>query len=54
MYWSTRSSESLSCIGPIPTLMEWDNNIPDVATLIAESARTRTAEAEVLSEREIP
>ena len=39
-------------IGPVPTLMEWDNDIPDVGTLIAEADRTRAAEAEALEERE--
>jgi uncharacterized protein (UPF0276 family) len=35
-------------VGAIPTLMEWDNNIPAVEVLIAETQKTRTAEAEAL------
>jgi len=38
-------------IGAIPTLMEWDNNIPPVEDLIAEAAKTRAAEAEVLAQQ---
>jgi uncharacterized protein (UPF0276 family) len=28
--------------GPIPTLIEWDNDIPSFTTLAAEAARART------------
>jgi len=34
--------------GPIPTLVEWDDHIPPIADVIAESARARAIEAEVL------
>jgi uncharacterized protein (UPF0276 family) len=27
--------------GPLPTLVEWDNNIPSLATLVAESQRAQ-------------
>jgi uncharacterized protein (UPF0276 family) len=34
--------------GPIPTLVEWDDHIPPIADVIAESARARAIESEVL------
>jgi uncharacterized protein (UPF0276 family) len=30
---------ALARFGPLPTLIEWDNNIPSLATLVAESER---------------
>ena len=30
---------ALACVGPVPTLIEWDNDIPALATLVAESQR---------------
>lgn len=30
---------ALSRLGPVPTLIEWDNDVPDFATLAAEAAR---------------
>lgn len=33
--------------GPRPTLIEWDNNVPDWSTLAAEATRAKTALAEV-------
>lgn len=32
----------LSRTGPLPTLIEWDNDVPDLATLQAEAARADT------------
>ena len=32
-------AEVLARCGPIPTLIEWDNDLPDFATLLAEAAR---------------
>jgi uncharacterized protein (UPF0276 family) len=29
----------LQRLGPVPTLIEWDNNVPDLHTLLAEAAR---------------
>jgi uncharacterized protein (UPF0276 family) len=34
--------------GPIPTLVEWDDHIPPIEDVIAESVRARTIESEVL------
>lgn len=33
---------TLSRSGPMPTLIEWDNDVPDFATLLAEAIRTDT------------
>ncbi len=35
-------------VGPVPTLIEWDDAIPPLERLCAESARARAAEAEEL------
>ena len=32
---------AIARFGPLPTLVEWDNNIPSLATLVAESQRAR-------------
>jgi len=29
----------LQRLGPVPTLIEWDNDVPDLHTLLAEAAR---------------
>ena len=51
---------AVSRLGPIPTLMEWDNDIPALATLLAEAThaerlasavRSKTAEPEVVYEQ---
>jgi len=34
---------ALARIGPAPTLIEWDNNLPDFAVLAGEVARAKTA-----------
>ena len=31
--------EALSLFGPVPTLIEWDTNVPPLETLLAEAAR---------------
>ena len=31
--------DALRRFGPLPTLIEWDNNVPPLATLLAEAAR---------------
>lgn len=41
--------ELLELIGPAPTLIEWDNEVPDLDTLLAEARR---AEARLLPARE--
>jgi uncharacterized protein (UPF0276 family) len=38
---------ALARCGPVPTLIEWDNNIPALATLVAESQRAE----QILEER---
>jgi hypothetical protein len=29
----------MTCTGPVPTLIEWDNDVPSFAVLAAEAAR---------------
>jgi uncharacterized protein (UPF0276 family) len=42
-------AHTISRTGPVPTLVEWDNNIPDWATLFAEAGRVdRMLDAESL------
>jgi uncharacterized protein (UPF0276 family) len=31
--------DALRRFGPVPTLIEWDNDVPPLATLLAEAAR---------------
>ena len=31
--------QAIARFGPVPTLVEWDTDIPPLATLVAESAR---------------
>ena len=33
---------AIARFGPLPTLVEWDNNIPSLETLVAESQRAQT------------
>ena len=37
----TLYAEVLARTGPLPTLIEWDNDVPDFATLLAEAARAQ-------------
>lgn len=39
---------ALACFGPVPTLVEWDNNLPPMDTLLAEAARAAALLQEVL------
>jgi uncharacterized protein (UPF0276 family) len=39
--------EALARFGPVPTLIEWDNNIPPLETLIAEARRAAAFIADV-------
>lgn len=32
-------AEALACFGPVPTLIEWDTNIPSLDVLLAEAAQ---------------
>lgn len=41
---------ALAQSGPLPTLIEWDNDVPDWPTLEAEAARAATALARVTAE----
>jgi uncharacterized protein len=34
--------QTIARAGPVPTLIEWDNEVPDFAVLAAEAARART------------
>ena len=43
--------ETIRRIGPMPTLIEWDNDVPDWATLYAE-ARRADAEARAATQAE--
>lgn len=42
---------ALARSGPVPTLIEWDNNVPDFATVSAEVSLARAALAEEASRR---
>jgi uncharacterized protein (UPF0276 family) len=46
LYWHT-----LSHSGPIPTLIEWDNDVPDYGTVVAEVSLARAALADEASRR---
>ena len=46
LYWRT-----LARSGPIPTLIEWDNDVPDYGTVIAEVSLARAALADEASRR---
>lgn len=35
-------SEALSCFGPVPTLIEWDTNVPPLEILLDEAARAES------------
>jgi uncharacterized protein (UPF0276 family) len=37
---------TLARSGPVPTLIEWDNDVPDFATMVAEVSRARATLAE--------
>lgn len=41
---------ALKRFGPVPTLLEWDNEIPPLEGLLAENQRVRAAAAQVLPE----
>ncbi|MBI2375064.1 MAG: DUF692 domain-containing protein [Deltaproteobacteria bacterium] len=41
-------------LGPVPTLIEWDEAIPTYAEVVAESERARSIEREILSTRRGP
>ena len=36
-------AEALARFGPVPTLIEWDSNLPALAVLVDEAARAATA-----------
>jgi uncharacterized protein len=42
---------TLARSGPVPTLIEWDNDVPDFATMVAEVSLARAALAEQASRR---
>ncbi len=44
-------AHALRRFGPRPTLIEWDNELPDFATLLGEAARAEAVAAGVLGER---
>jgi uncharacterized protein (UPF0276 family) len=46
--------EALERFGPTPTLIEWDEAVPALEVLVAESRRAARVEAEVLRERAQP
>lgn len=49
--WSLFES-TLRRIGPVSTLIEWDDHIPDLSVLVAEAARARAILARVANEDE--
>jgi uncharacterized protein (UPF0276 family) len=42
---------ALQRFGPVPTLIEWDDKLPPLARLVAESQRAAAVAAEVLEDR---
>jgi uncharacterized protein (UPF0276 family) len=42
---------AVRCLGPVPTLVEWDDHVPEWDVLCAEAERARAVEAEVVGER---
>lgn len=42
-------AHALRRFGPRPTLVEWDNELPELATILAEAARADAVAAEVLA-----
>jgi uncharacterized protein len=40
-------SEALACFGPVPTLIEWDTNIPALEVLLGEASRAEVLLGEV-------
>lgn len=40
---------ALECFGDVPTLVEWDTDLPRLGVLLAEAGRARTVAQEVLS-----
>ena len=43
---------ALECFGDVPTLVEWDTDVPSLGVLLAEAGRARAAAREVLNPRE--
>lgn len=44
-------AHALRRFGPLPTLIEWDNELPEVAVLLSEAARAEAVAARVLDGR---
>ncbi|MBU0656832.1 MAG: DUF692 domain-containing protein [Gammaproteobacteria bacterium] len=42
-------AQAIRRIGPVPTLIEWDNNVPQLETLLAEAAKASEVQARVLA-----
>jgi len=40
---------AIARFGPLPTLIEWDNDIPPLTTLLGEAARAETVTAHAFS-----
>jgi len=45
---------TIARLGPVPTLIEWDDKIPPLEALLAESAKAAAEEAAALRSREAP
>jgi uncharacterized protein (UPF0276 family) len=39
---------AISCFGPVPTLIEWDTDVPELAVLLDEAARARAMAEQTL------
>ena len=44
---------AVQCFGAVPTLVEWDTDVPELEVLLDEAARARSAAIEVLVPREL-
>jgi uncharacterized protein (UPF0276 family) len=45
--------DAVARFGPVPALVEWDDQIPELEVLIGESRKAASIEAEVLGHRAV-
>jgi hypothetical protein len=42
-------AQAIQRLGAIPTLIEWDNNVPELGTLLTEARKAAEVQAHVLA-----
>nr|WP_308874099.1 DUF692 family multinuclear iron-containing protein [Thiothrix subterranea] len=42
-------AQAIQRFGAVPTLIEWDNNVPELPILLAEAAKAAEVQARVLA-----